>query len=258
MTWSPARLAIPLVLAVTCAACHPSPRVPDLSGVWAPNWTDQQAQVTSNPAPWTPAARAVVQRLTGDEAAGRPKGLFVNCLPEGMPSWMLVSHSAMEILLTPGRVTMLGEADGNQMRRIYTDGRPHPDDPAPSFHGHSIGRWEGDTLVVDTIAVLPQSYVAISEAVGVPNDGDLHVVERIHLTSPGVLHDELEITAPRIFTGPWRTTREYFRQRGREHDLIESVCLQGHVIETKDEDGNAAFAPAPQTPLGTPREPEEK
>jgi hypothetical protein len=161
----------------------------------------------------------------------------------------------MEILITPGRITMLGEADGNQMRRIYTDGRPHPLDPAPSFHGHSIGHWEGDTLTVDTVAVLPQSYIAISEAVGVPSNSDLHVVERIHLTRPDVLHDDLEIVAPHVLTGPWRTTREYFRQRGRDHDVIESVCMQGYFNETRDEDGNAAFTPAPQTPFGTPQVP---
>jgi hypothetical protein len=58
-----------------------------------------------------------------------------------------------------------------------------------------------------------------------------------------------------VFTAPWRTTREYFRQRGRDRDVIESVCLQGYFNETTDEDGNAAFTPAPQTPLGTPQVP---
>jgi hypothetical protein len=77
---------------------------------------------------------------------------------------MLVTHNAMEILFTPGRVTMLGESDGNRLRRIYTDGRPHPDTPDPTFHGHSIGHWEGDTLVVDTVDILPQAPLAISEA----------------------------------------------------------------------------------------------
>ena len=61
---------------------------------------------------------------------------------------------------------MLGESDGNRLRRIYTDGRSHPETPDPSFHGHSIGHWEGDTLVVDTVDILPQAPLAISEAVG--------------------------------------------------------------------------------------------
>jgi hypothetical protein len=86
--------------------------------------------------------------------------------PEAHPTWMLVTHNAMEILFTPGRVTMLGESDGNRLRRIYTDGRPHPYVPDPTFHGHSIGHWEDDTLVVDTVHILPQVPLAISEAPG--------------------------------------------------------------------------------------------
>ena len=131
--------------------------LPDWSGVWTPNWTDQVAQVQSNPLPWKPDYGARVARMIAEDVAGRPAGLFVNCLPEGMPSWMLINHNAIEFLFTPGRVTILGESDGNRLRRIYTDGRTHPDDPAPTFHGHSIGHWEGDTLVVDTVGIIPQS-----------------------------------------------------------------------------------------------------
>src|SRR6185312_16703932 len=120
-------------------------------------------------------------KMRAEEKAGRPKLIFYGCFPEAHPSWMLVTHNAMEILFTPGRVTMLGESDGNRIRRIYTDGRGHPEVSDPTFHGHSIGHWEGDTLVVDTVDILPQAPLAISEAAGVPNDGDMLVTERIHL-----------------------------------------------------------------------------
>src|SRR3979411_2762739 len=138
-------------------------KLPDWSGVWIPKISDQFAQVETNPPPWTLKAAAQIAHMFSEEKAGRPPPLFVNCLPEGMPSWMLITHNAMEILFTPGRVTMLGESDGNRLRRIYTDGRRHPEEELP-FHGHSIGHWEGDMLVVDTVNVLPQSYIAISEA----------------------------------------------------------------------------------------------
>src|SRR5712692_10314521 len=115
-------------------------KLPDWSGVWNPKITDQDAQVKTNPPPRTPKAAAQIAYMFAEEKAGRPPPLFVNCLPEGMPSWMLITHNAMEFLLTPGRVTILGESDGNRIRRIYTDGRPHPADPDPTFHGHSIGR----------------------------------------------------------------------------------------------------------------------
>ena len=165
---------------------------------------------------------------------------------------MLVSHNALEILFTPGRVTMLGESDGNRLRRIYTDGRPHPGDPDPSFHGHSIGHWEGETLVVDTIGVLPQTYIAISEAVGVPNNGGLHVVERIHLAGADVLLDELAITAPNVLTATWTTTRRFTRQKGPNADILEGVCLQGSFAEQTDARGDAVFVPVPHTDEGNP------
>ncbi|MBV9912577.1 MAG: hypothetical protein JOZ93_08360, partial [Sinobacteraceae bacterium] len=182
--------------------------------------------------------------------AGRPTLIFANCLPEAHPSWMLVTHNAMEILFTPGRVTMLGESDGNRLRRIYTDGRDHPADPDPTFHGHSIGHWEKDTLVIDTVGVLPQTYIAVSEAVGLPNDGDMHIVERIHLEQPDMLRDDLEITAPHVLTRPWKTSRFLFRQRARKYDIVEGVCLQGNYMEGKDSHGNAVFLPVPQTEGG--------
>jgi hypothetical protein len=161
----------------------------------------------------------------------------------------------MEILATPGRITMLGEADGNRMRRIYTDGRRHPEDPDLTIHGHSIGRWEGDTLVVDTVGIIPQAYIALSEAVGIPNNGRMHIVERIELAAPDTLAVELTITAPEVLTAPWTTTRQYVRRRGPQFDIVEGQCVQGELVEAVDEHGNAIFEHAPPTgdgrvPLG--------
>jgi hypothetical protein len=227
-------------------------KLPDWSGVWTPFISDQMRREKADPVPWKPEAMKQIKALEAEEAAGNPRGLFVNCLPEAMPSWMLISHNAMEILYTPGRVTMLGESDGNRLRRIYTDGRGHPADPDPTFHGHSIGHWEGDTLVVDTVGVLPQTFLAVSEAVGLPNNGDLHVIERWHLVGPDTLHDEMEIHAPRVLAKPWKTTRIWFRQRARKYDIVEGVCLHGSFSERTDQDGNAVFVPLPHEVDGNP------
>ena len=218
-------------------------KLPDWSGVWNPKITDQDKQAKTNMPPWIPAANEMIQFQLAEEKAGRPPPLFVNCLPEAMPSWMLITHNAMEILFTPGRVTMLGESDGNRLRRIYTDGRPHPEDPDPTFHGHSIGKWEGDTLVIDTVGILPQSLIAISEAAGVPNNGDMRVIERIHLVGKDELHDEIEVIAPKVLTKPWKTTRIFFRQRAQKYDIVEGVCLEGYFAPGKDKQGNDIFVP---------------
>ena len=224
--------------------------LPDWSGVWTPNMTDQQRRIKTDPPPWNNAAAAQIAKLEAAERAGDPKGLFINCLPESMPSWMLLTHNALEFLFTPGRVTILGESDGNRLRRIYTDGRGHPADPDPTFHGHSIGHWEGDTLVVDTVGILPETYIAVSEAVGLPNNGDLHVIERIRLEKPDILRDDLEIIAPHVLTKPWSTSRFLFRQRAQKYDIVEGVCLQGNYSEGTDAAGNAVFVPVPQTEGG--------
>lgn len=249
-------------LAVASAACaagdadlNPTPtakdwaaiaRLPDWSGVWTPYVSDQNARIKRDPTPWRPEVAAQTAAMEAEEQAGRPRGLFIDCLPEGMPSWMLITHNAFEVLFTPGRVTLLGEMDGNRIRRIYTDGRGHPPDPDPTFHGHSIGHWEGATLVVDTIGVLPEAWIAVSEAVGIPNNGDLHVIERIHLEGTDRLHDDLEIIAPHVLSAPWKTTRIYFRQRARKYDIVEGVCLQGGMAARQDAHGNWIYEAMPQ------------
>ena len=225
-------------------------QLPDWSGVWTPSLSDQEKRMKLDQIPWTPAAAAQISKLVAAEDAGNPKGLFVNCLPEAMPSWMLITHNAMEFLFTPGRVTILGESDGNRLRRIYTDGRSHPPDPDPTFHGHSIGHWEDQTLVVDTVGILPETYIAPSEAVGLPNNGDMHIVERIHLVGPDTLRDDLEITAPHVLARTWKTALILYRQRARKFDIVEGVCMQGNFSEGKDANGNAVFLPAPQTEGG--------
>ena len=225
-------------------------KLPDWSGVWNPKITDQDSQAKTNPPPWNEKVAKEIDKMWAEERAGRPKLIFYGCFPEAHPSWMLVTHNAMEVLFTPGRVTLLGESDGNRLRRIYTDGRPHPEVSDPTFHGHSIGHWEGSTLVVDTTDILPQAPLAITEAVGVPNDGDMHVTERIYLADKDILHVELEITAPKILTKPWKTTRIFFRQRARKFDIVEGVCLQGDYKEAKDENGHDTLVPVAKTEWG--------
>jgi hypothetical protein len=221
-------------------------KLPDWTGVWSPDQADQVRQENENKVPWNAATAAEIQKQIALEKAGKPRGSHNTCLPWGMPGFMMLTHNALEFLFTPGRITIIGELDGNHLRRIYTDGRPHPAplDTDPSFHGHSIGHWEGDTLVVDTIYILPQAEVALSEGVGVPNGGDMHIVERIRKTSANILADDLEITAPNILSAPYRTRRLFFRRGwGPEWDFVQGVCLEANFVDQVDENGYAIFVP---------------
>ena len=224
---------------------------PDLSGVWLPDIKDQKRQETANMPPWKPEILKQVQHLIAEEKAGRPFLVLSHCLPHGMPSWMLITHNAFELLATPGRITMLGEVDGNRMRRIYLDGRKLPEDPDASLHGYSIGHWEGDTLVVDTTAIVPQAYIAISEAAGIPNNGDMHILEHIHPAEANVMHDDLEITAPKILTETWKTTRIFRRYPDRHYEVTEGECEQEDLMPGKDEHGNDIFVTNAQGAFGT-------
>jgi hypothetical protein len=252
--------AIANKLAIVCCAAAlieafaiPGARAepPDFSGVWIPDVRDQKRQETANMPPWKANILPQVQHLAAEEKAGRPFLVLSHCLPHGMPSWMLITHNAFELLVTPGRITMLGEVDGNRMRRIYMDGRPHPEDPDPSLHGHSIGHWDGDTLVIDTTAIVPQAYIAISEAIGIPNNGDMHIVERLHLAEPNVFHDDLERTAPKVLDATWKTTRIFRRYPERHYEITEGECEQEDLIPGKDQFGNDIFVSNPQGQYGS-------
>jgi hypothetical protein len=235
------------LLVVSQARAEP----PDLNGVWLPDVKDQKRQETANAPPWNKDILPQVQHMVAEEKAGRPFLVLSHCLPHGMPSWMLIMHNAFELLTTPGRITMLGEVDGNRMRRIFMDGRPHPEDPDLTLHGHSIGHWDGETLVIDTTAIVPQAFIAISEAVGIPNDGDMHVVERLHLAKPDVLYDDLEITAPKVLDATWKTTRIFRRFPERHYEITEGECEQEDLVPGKDQFGNDIFVANPQGQYGS-------
>ena len=233
---------------VGLAAAGQARAAPSLAGTWVPDTADQRRQVTANAPPWTPAVKVQADKLTQEEKDGRPFLVLQGCLPHGMPSLMLIMHNAFEILETPGRTTMLGEGEGNNLRRIYTDGRKHPADPDDNLFGHSVGHWEGDTFVVDTVGVSPEAFVAVSEGVGIPNNGEMHIVERFHLVGKDSLHDDLTIEAPHILTGPWKTTRLYTRS---DYEILEGECARGNFTSGKDQNGNSVLLPRPQKTDGT-------
>ena len=231
--------------------------LPDLSGVWTPGPLDRFPPGSNTAPPWKPKQAVQIVALKKLEQDGDPQNIYVNCLPEGLPSSVTQTLNSVEFLVTPGRVTILGEFDGNRLRRIWTDGRTHPADPDPTFSGHSIGRWEQDVLIVDTIGFLPPVFIPMGQGVGLPNNGDMHVEERIALTGPDTLKVDMTVHAPKVLSAPWQASRTFTRHREQKYDLVESSCRQGDFFDDVDAEGNAVFTPIPKDAGGAPVPPDQ-
>jgi hypothetical protein len=214
--------------------------LPDFTGVWEISMGGGGGRgrgLPQGPA-LTPQAAARRKQL---QSLGRQDNQTANCLPPGMPAIMGQPYP-MEFLLTPGKVTIVIEAF-TQVRHIYTDGRALPDDPDPRFHGTSVGRWEGDTLVVDTIGFSPQTQLAPN----VPHSGQMRIRERFRLTGPDTMSIETTVTDPDVLTEPYTTTRVL--QRHRTWTIAEYICQENNR-NFVDEQGKAGVNLG--NPGGTP------
>jgi hypothetical protein len=144
-----------------------------------------------------------------------------NCSPPGMPRIMRLGQYPYEFIFAPGRVTVNQEA-WMQTRTIWTDGRAHEVDPDPSFMGDSVGRWEGDTLVVETRGISGELEIDT----GWPHSDKFVLTERIHLdpNDPNILVNEMRMEDPEALAEPFAVTTRY--RRDRYGKLIEFQCSE--------------------------------
>jgi len=145
------------------------------------------------------------------------------CLSAGMPGMMSMTYG-MEIQHTKDKITMYGELN-DVYRRIFLDGRKPLqktlDDP--TFAGYSTGRWEGDTLVVDTVAIREDTLFDTFS----PHSDQFTVRERIRFTSPGVLEDRITVTDPKALLEPFTSVRTYRKASAPNDELREFSCAEG-------------------------------
>jgi hypothetical protein len=150
----------------------------------------------------------------------------LGCLPEGVPRIIFVPLP-MEIFQVPTRVIMLREAL-QPVRQIYMN-RQHPKDLDPTYGGDSIGRWEGDTLVVDTIGVSDKTWLDMA---GLPHTEAMHVVERIRRVDHDTLEDDVTIEDPQAYTKPITARQVYRLKPGWE--IRELVCDENNKYHIQD------------------------
>jgi hypothetical protein len=149
-----------------------------------------------------------------------------NCTPPGMPVIMAVPQYPIEFLFTPGRVTIHSEA-WMQWRNIFTDRRTHPADLDPTFQGDSVGHWQGDTLIVETVGTKEDLGLTLMTRGSVPAHGPkLRILERMHLDpkNQDTLIDEMTLEDPDALEAPW--TQRLIYRRSRDQQLLEFECAE--------------------------------
>ena len=202
--------------------------LPDFNGVWE-RGRGGGGRGGRGGTPLTPTAEYAAIR--GSLASrGVEDSETANCLPPGMPRIMTQPYP-MEFLLTPGKVTIVIEAY-TQVRHIYTDGRPLPQNPDELFFGTSIGRWEDDVLVVESVGFSPLTQIAAN----LPHSGNMRIVERFELTGLDTMTIETTIIDPEALEAPYTTRATLARHR--DWTIAEYICEENNR-NFMDEDGKA-------------------
>ena len=201
--------------------------VPDLSGIWEPHrpvavtaetalcgirTVCDELQGTKTPLmeakpeeaelqPWAAEKYKAVREGRGPTDFGRQSldPNFTGCMPEGPTDMMVDNRRIFELRQFPDEVLLLFDED-HWVRRIYMDGRGHPDGAATTWMGHSIGHYEGDSLVIDTVGVNDNTWV---DRLGHPHSNSLHLTERLRRVSQNSLEYEYTIDDPKTYKKPW-------------------------------------------------------
>lgn len=205
---------------------------PDWSGVWSPGVAAGSRTTATKPV-YTPAGQALADEFEASKARGENlQTQAANCVPSGMPGIMRLPYP-IEFTYSPGRVNILIETY-SQVRRIYVDGRALPEDPDPAFNGWSVGHWEGDTLVVDTIGITP--IVSVISGIHATEKSRFH--ERITRTAPDRMVDEITLTDPDLLAEPYVMTQGYTLEP--DWEMREYVCQENNH-DAADAQGRPSF-----------------
>ncbi len=189
---------------------------PDLSGLWSIGTEEYWHDIAG--VPLTPEAAAIYKQRSENFGKDSP---IARCLPAGVPTIDFIPLP-FRIVQTPGIIAILYEYN-TEYRQIFMDGRVLPKNPNPNWLGYSVGRWDGDTLVVETEGLKDEAWL---DQYGHPASDGLHVTERFRRRDFGHLDLEVTMTDPRSFTKPW--TIKLQPTLNVKTEIMEWVCLEGN------------------------------
>jgi hypothetical protein len=199
----------------------------DLTGIWINQggigWTPGVPPGRDQKPPLNAEYAKIWETHLANAAAGKPTGdPTASCLPPGMPRIMTMTYP-MEITLAHDRVMIYAEWQ-EQVRRIFTDGRPMSAEPEPTFNGQSVGHWEGDVLVATSFGFRQETNL---ESSGLPKSDKAIAYERIWLADDDTLRNEITLVDQKAFTKPWTVTKTY-KRAPPDFKLMPYVCLENN------------------------------
>jgi hypothetical protein len=171
------------------------------------------------PPPLKPWAEQLHRERMENDSKDYPGGY---CLPANAAS--ITRAFPYKIVQTPKLMVFIHESDTPGLRQVFLDGRGHPTDWHPTWQGHSIGGWEGDTLVIDTAGFNDKAWLSLS---GIPHTEQLHVVERIRRLDYGHLEVDIRMEDSEAFSAPWRRTFTA-TLAPPEEEILEFICNENN------------------------------
>ena len=196
---------------------------PDLSGMWRPPNARYLGNLAADgiEVPMTPWAAGVFRERQANSGRDRPSA---GCLPHSVTDFD-AHFTPRKIIQIPGLIVMLFE-NYHTFRQIFTDGRPLPVDPEPSWFGYSVGRWEGATLIVDTTGIHEKTWL---DDAGHPHSDALHIIERFRRTDFGHMDVQITIDDPKAYSKPWGVSFGWVYMP--DTDLLDWVCENNKWFE---------------------------
>lgn len=219
LTWIAGGIAIGLLMSGGIRAQAPSGQVgrPDLSGVWRATNDRHLGNLSAGRGqlPFQPWAATLYKQRQASKGKGNPAE---RCLPRGVPGTMLVRDRPWRIVQTPGTIIMLFD-ELLHYRQIFTDGRGFPADFVPTWFGYSVGKWDRDALVVETIGFNEETWL---DDGGLPHSGAMRVTERFQRRNAKTLDISFTIEDPKAYMKPWTATVQF--EQVSEADFGEHIC----------------------------------